>query len=159
MLYLIVLMQICYCGTWADWIDPLGICSKQTGSAMKINSIRSRKDCARALKRIECLMELNPSVKSPEGEELDILVTLVDSYEDKHFPIEAPDPIEAIKFRMEQMGLSRRDMVKYIGNRGRVSEILNRRRSLSITMIRTLTRELNIPAEVLVREYGLRNNT
>ena len=87
-----------------------------------------------------------------EGDELDVLATLVDAYETKHFPIDAADPIEAIIFRMEQTGMDRKDLEPYIGSRARVSEILNRRRGLSLKMIRTLHSELKIPLEVLIGE-------
>ncbi len=86
-----------------------------------------------------------------EGDRLDILATLIDAYEAKHHPIDPPDPIEAIKFRMEQQGLSRKDLEPIFGTRNRVAEILNRRRALSIAMIRRLHDELGIPAEVLIR--------
>jgi HTH-type transcriptional regulator/antitoxin HigA len=85
-----------------------------------------------------------------EGDELDVLATLVDAYETKHFPIESPDPIEAIQFRMEQMGMERKDLEPFIGSRARVSEVLNGRRGLSLKMIRSLHQELKIPLEVLV---------
>jgi HTH-type transcriptional regulator/antitoxin HigA len=89
-----------------------------------------------------------------EGDELDVLATLVDAYETKHFPIESPDPIEAIQFRMEQMGMERKDLEPFIGSRARVSEVLNGRRGLSLKMIRSLHRELKIPLEVLVGPTG-----
>jgi HTH-type transcriptional regulator/antitoxin HigA len=85
-----------------------------------------------------------------EGDELDVLATLVDAYEAKHFPIESADPIEAIVLRMDQTGMDRKDLEPYIGSRARVSEILNRRRGLSLKMIRTLHSELKIPLEVLI---------
>ena len=85
-----------------------------------------------------------------EGDELDVLVTLVEAYEDRHFPIADPDPVAAIEFRMEQMGLSRKDLEPVLGSRGRVSEVLNGRRALSIQMIRRLNRELGIPLESLI---------
>ena len=85
-----------------------------------------------------------------EGDELDVLATLVDAYEATHFPISSPDPIEAIAFRMEQMEMDRKDLEPFIGSRARVSEVLNRRRGLSLNMIRALHKELKIPLEVLV---------
>lgn len=88
---------------------------------------------------------------APEGDRLDVLATLIDAYEALHFPMDPPDPIEAIKFRMEQQGLSRKDLEPMIGGRGRVAEVLNRRRSLSIDMIRRLHDELGISADVLIR--------
>jgi HTH-type transcriptional regulator/antitoxin HigA len=87
---------------------------------------------------------------TPEGDELDLLVTLVESYEMKHHPIPPPDPIDAIKFRMEQMGMNKADMVKYLGSQSRVSEILNRKRSLTLKMVRSLCKGLKIPAEILI---------
>ena len=91
---------------------------------------------------------------TPEGDELEVLATLVDVYEGEHFPIDAPDPIEAIKFRMEQMGLDRKDLEPFLGSRARVSEILNRRRGLSLAMIRSLHENLDIPLEALIGREG-----
>jgi HTH-type transcriptional regulator/antitoxin HigA len=88
---------------------------------------------------------------TPEGDRLDILATLIDAYEDKHFPVDPPDPIDAIEFRMEQEGLTRKDLEEMIGTRTRVAEVLNRRRGLSINMIRRLHDRLGIPAEILIR--------
>lgn len=88
---------------------------------------------------------------TPKGDRLDVLATLIDAYEAEHFPMDPPDPIDAIKFRMEQQGLTRRDLEPLIGTRTRVAEVLNRKRNLSITMIRRLHAKLGIPAEVLIR--------
>ncbi|MBO0765693.1 MAG: helix-turn-helix domain-containing protein [Hyphomicrobiaceae bacterium] len=88
---------------------------------------------------------------TPKGDRLDILITLIEAYEDEHYSMNLPDPIEAIKFRMEQQGLTRKDLEPMIGSRTRVAEVLNRKRNLSIAMIRRLNEELGIPAEVLVR--------
>lgn len=88
---------------------------------------------------------------TPEGDRLDVLATLIDVYEGKAHPMDAPDPVEAILFRMEQQGLTRKDLEPMIGRRGRVAEVLNRRRNLSIDMIRNLHDQLGIPAEVLIR--------
>lgn len=88
---------------------------------------------------------------TPEGDRLDVLATLIDAYEAARFPIDPPDPVEAIKFRMEQQGLTRKDLEPLIGSRIRVAEVLNRRRSVSIAMIRRLHETLGIPAEVLIR--------
>jgi HTH-type transcriptional regulator / antitoxin HigA len=93
---------------------------------------------------------------TPRGDRLDVLATLIDVYETEHYPMKAPDPIEAIKFRMEQQGLTRKDLEKILGSRMRVSEVLNRRRGLSIEMIRKLHAKLNIPAEVLIAPARLR---
>ena len=115
---------------------------------MTIRPIRNSSDHESALKRIQALMLAKPG--TDDGDELDVLATLVDAYEAKNFPIESPDPIEAIKFRMEQMGLERKDLEPFIGSRARVSEVLNKRRSLSLKMIRTLHEELDIPLEALI---------
>jgi HTH-type transcriptional regulator/antitoxin HigA len=101
-----------------------------------------------ALRRIEALISAKPGTE--QGDELDVLATLAEAYEQKQFPIEAADPVEAILFRMEQQGLSRKDLEPLIGSRHRVSEILNRKRNLSLDMIRRLHQGLDIPLEVLV---------
>ena len=117
---------------------------------MEIKPIRNESDSRKALKRIEALWEASPG--SAEHDELEIWTTLVEAYEERHHPIDPPDPIEAIRFRMEQLGLSRKDLEPYIGSRGRVSEVLGRKRGMSLTMIRKLHRGLGIPAEVLLAE-------
>jgi HTH-type transcriptional regulator/antitoxin HigA len=122
---------------------------------MDIKPIRTRKDHEAALKRIEALMDLEPRKDTLDGDELDVLATLVEAYEDKHFPIDPPDPIEAILSQMEQLGMDRSDLVPMIGGRGRVSEVLNKKRPLSINMIRSISVGMNIPVDVLVREYEL----
>ena len=119
---------------------------------MTIRPIKNSSDHESALKRIQALMLSKPG--TDEGDELDVIATLVDSYESTHFPIESPDPIEAIKFRMEQMGLERKDLEPFIGSRARVSEVLNKRRGLSLKMIRALHEELNIPLEALIGREG-----
>ncbi|MGB5408930.1 MAG: transcriptional regulator [Thiogranum sp.] len=115
---------------------------------MDIRPIKSTQDYERALARVDELMDAEPD--TPEGDELDVLVTLVESYENKHFPIESPDPVEAILFRMEEMDLMRKDLEPYIGSRHRVSEVLNRKRELSLNMIRRLHEGLGIPLENLI---------
>lgn len=115
---------------------------------MEIKPIKTEQDYQSALSRIEDLWGAEKN--TPEGDEFDLLVTLVESYELKHYPIAPPDPIDAIKFRMEQMGLTKTDMEKYLGSQSRVSEILNRKRSLSLKMIKSLYKGLKIPAEVLL---------
>ena len=115
---------------------------------MTIRPIRNEKDHAAALRRIEALMDAEPGTAA--GDELDVLATLVEAYEDRHFPIDEPDPIEAIRFRMEQDGLTRRDLQRFIGPRGRVSEVLDRQRPLSLRKTRALHRELGIPLESLI---------
>jgi len=118
---------------------------------MNIKPIKTKRDHQAALKRIEALWDAKP--KTPEGDELDILATLVSSYEDSLFPIDKPMPIEAVKFRMDQMGLEAEDLKPYIGARSKVSEVLNLKRSLSLPMIRKLSVGLKIPAESLIQEY------
>lgn len=116
-----------------------------------IRPIRSAVDHPAALAEIERLMHARKG--TPEGDRLDVLVTLVEAWEARHFPIEAPDPIAAITFMMEQKGLVRRDLEPAIGSRARGAEILNRRRALTLPMIRTLSRLLDLPADVLVQPY------
>ena len=118
---------------------------------MDIRPIKTEKDYDSAIKRIEDLWGAKKDTL--KGDEFDLLVTLVESYETKHFPITPPDPIEAIKFRMEQMEMTKADMVQYLGSQSRVSEILNRKRKLTLNMIRKLKTALHIPTEVLVQEY------
>lgn len=115
---------------------------------MKIKPIRTDADHAAALRRIDSIMDALPG--TPEADELDVLATLVEAYEDRRFPIDDPDPLAAIEFRMDQLGLTRKDLEPLLGPRGRVSEVLNGRRALSIQMIRRLNRELGIPLESLV---------
>ena len=115
---------------------------------MNIHPIKTEKDYNSAISRIEKLW--GSKKDTPKGDELDLLVTLVESYEMTHYPIAPPDPIDAIKFRMEQMGLTNADMVQFLGSQSRVSEILNRKRHLSLSMIKSLYKELKIPAEILL---------
>jgi HTH-type transcriptional regulator/antitoxin HigA len=114
--------------------------------------IKNDRDYEAALEQIEKLMDAAPD--TPEGDELELLTTLVELYEEKHFPIDLPDPIEAIRFRMEQAGLKQQDLVPHVGSRSKVSEVLAGRRPLSLKMIRALHKGLGIPAEVLLREPG-----
>jgi HTH-type transcriptional regulator/antitoxin HigA len=99
---------------------------------------------------------MDAKANTAAGDRLDVLVTLAEAWEQKHYPIEAPDPVAAIRFAMEQRGLNRRDLEAYIGSRARVAEVLNHKRSLTLPMIRRLHRGLGIPAEVLIRDSGLR---
>jgi HTH-type transcriptional regulator/antitoxin HigA len=115
---------------------------------MEIRPIKTEQDYNSAIKRIEELWGAKKD--TPKGDELDLLVTLVESYEMKHYPIAPPDPIDAIKFRMEQMGMTKEDMVKYLGSQSRVSEILNRKRKLTLKMVKSLYKGLKIPAEILL---------
>lgn len=121
---------------------------------MDIKPIRSNRDYSNALRRIEKLLDADEG--SPEEEELEILSVLVEKWEDVHYPIGPPDPIAAIEFRMEQQGLSRKELESYLGSRQRVADILNRRRPLSVAMIRRLHEGLGIPAATLIRETPLR---
>jgi len=118
---------------------------------MEIKAIRTEADYLAALGEVSALIDLDPAADSHEGERLDILGILVQAYEAKHYPIDPPDPIEAIKFRMDQSGLSVKDLVPYIGPLNRVYEVLSYKRPLSLNMIRRLSEGLNIPAEVLIR--------
>jgi len=120
---------------------------------MTVTPIRNENDHKNALARIEQLFDAEPG--TPEGDELEVLITLVDYYEEKNFPIGLPDPVEAIKFRMEQQSLTDEDMVVYLGQRSRVSEILGYKRKLSLNMIRNLTNKLHIPVESLISDYKL----
>ena len=115
---------------------------------MTIFPIRTEEDYDKALMRIDTLM--NSDMGTTEGDELDILVTLVEAYEAKYYPMPVCDPIEAIKFRMEQMGLEAKDLTPIIGSRSKVSEVLNHKRQLSITMIRNLHAQLHVPYESLI---------
>src|SRR6185503_5738596 len=114
-----------------------------------VKPIRSEKDYEAALKEVERFWGAKNG--TPEGDRLDVLATLIDAYEAQHYPMDPPDPIEAIKFRMEQQGLTRRDLEEIIGTRTRIAEVLNRKRPLSINMIRRLHERLGISAEVLIR--------
>jgi HTH-type transcriptional regulator/antitoxin HigA len=118
---------------------------------MDIRPIRTEADHKAALKEVSRLMEEDPDIGTPDGDRLDVLATLVQAYETKHFPIDLPDPIEAIKFRMEQAGLTPKDLEPMIGRRNRVYEVLNRKRSLTLPMIWKLHQELGIPAENLIQ--------
>ena len=117
---------------------------------MEIHPVKTEADYESALEEIDRLW--GSPEGSADGDRLDVLLVLVESYESKHHAIDLPDPIEAIKFRMEQMNLTRKDLEALIGSRGRVSEVLNRKRSLSLPMIRRLHSSLHIPLESLVRE-------
>ena len=120
---------------------------------MNIKPIRNEDDLALAFKRLEAIFQADEGTE--EADEMEVLVTLVEAYENKHYPINAPDPIDAIKFRMEQQGLTPRDLEVYIGSSGRVSEVLNRKRSLSLRMIKRLHDGLRIPYESLMSAaYG-----
>lgn len=117
---------------------------------MDIKPIKTDNDYRAALKEVETLMTAESG--TPEGEKLDVLVTLIEAYERNHFPLDLPDPIEAIKFEMEQKGLTVKDLEPMIGKSNRVYEILNRKRSLTLKMIWKLHHELGIPAESLIKQ-------
>ena len=120
---------------------------------MRIKPIKSEADYDAALTAIDRLMGATPG--TPEGDELDILVTLVEAYEAAHWAIEAPDPISAIEHVMEARGLRQKDLAAVIGSQPRASEVLNRRRPLTLPMIRALSAQWNLPADLLVHEYNL----
>jgi len=117
---------------------------------MEIRPIRTKSDYRAALKEIEALMAAQRD--TPEGERLDVLVTLVEAYENKHYRLDLPDPVEAIKFRMEQKGMTPKDLVPMIGQINRVYEILNHRRPLTLAMIQRLHSGLGVPAESLIKQ-------
>jgi HTH-type transcriptional regulator / antitoxin HigA len=120
---------------------------------MELRPIKTDADYQAALKRLEEIFDAK--LGSPESDELDILGLMVDDYENKHYPIEAPDPIEAIKIRMEEMHLKQVDLIPDIGGKSRVSEILNRKRRLTVDMIRKLSIRLNLSASLLIKDYQL----
>jgi HTH-type transcriptional regulator/antitoxin HigA len=117
---------------------------------MEIRPIHTKAEYRASLKRVSVLMDLDPDVNTPDGNELEVLLILVERYEDEHYPVEKPDPIEAIRFRMEQSGMTVADLRPYIGPSHRVYEVLNRTRPLSLAMIRKLHEGLKIPADVLI---------
>lgn len=120
---------------------------------MKIKPIKSEKDYQKALSRLEIIFDAEPDTK--EGDEAEILSLLIENYENEHFQIDPPDPIEAIKFRMEQMNLKQKDLIGIIGGKSRVSEVLNKKKKLTVEMIRELEHHLKIPSSVLILEYEL----
>lgn len=120
---------------------------------MRLKPIKSEQDYEIALRRLEEIFDSLENTK--DGDEADILSMLIETYENQHFPIEAPDPIEAIKIRMEEMNLKQKDLVGIIGGKSRVSEILNKKKRLTVDMIRELERILHISASVLVTNYQL----
>jgi HTH-type transcriptional regulator/antitoxin HigA len=120
---------------------------------MNIKPIKSETDYRQALKRLEEIFDA--PIGTAESDEADIIGLLVDEYEKKNYPIEAPDPIEAIKIRMEELQLKQVDLIEVIGSKSRVSEILNRKRKLTIEMIRNLTKRLNLSSDLLINDYQL----
>ena len=117
--------------------------------------LENKKQYEAALKRIEILMDSNPSPKTDAGKEMKLLLYLVEKYEDENYPIGLPDPIEAIKTRMDELNLDPKDLISAIGDKGTVSKVLNRRIPLSLRMIRKLSEKLQLPAEVLIQEAKL----
>ncbi len=117
---------------------------------MNMHPIRTEADYDKTLERIDALMEIDPALGTPLSDELEILVMLVEKYEEKYWKIDIPDPIEAIKYRMEEMGLRQKDLIPILGSKSKVSEVLNRKIGLSLTMISNLSSKLHIPLEVLV---------
>jgi HTH-type transcriptional regulator/antitoxin HigA len=122
---------------------------------MNISPIRNDNDYQKALDRLEDIFDAKRGTK--EGDELEILAILIDNYENENFPIDMPDPISAIKFRMEQMGLKQKDLVDMIGFKSRVSEVMNRKRKLTLDMIRKLNVQLRIPTDILIQDYSSDN--
>jgi HTH-type transcriptional regulator/antitoxin HigA len=120
---------------------------------MDIRPIKTEEDYEWALAEIDCLFDAEPG--TPQSDKLDILVTLVEAYENENEPMPLPDPIEAIKYWMESRDLNRSDLEPYIGTRGRIAEVLNRKRPLTLRMIRNLENYLGIPADILIQEYPL----
>lgn len=120
---------------------------------MNIRLIRTEEEYQEALKRLENLFDAKAG--TAESDEADILGLMIDEYEKKHYPIEAPDPIQAIKIRMEEMDLKQTDLADALGGKNRVSEILNRKRKLTLEMIRNLTKRLNLSPDVLIKDYKL----
>lgn len=120
---------------------------------MNIKPIKTEKDYQKSLKRLEMIFDALPNTK--DGDEAEILSLLIENYENQYYPIEAPDPIEAIKIRMEEMNIKQKDLVGIIGGKSRVSEVLNRKKRLTVDMIRELEKILHISASVLVNNYQL----
>jgi len=123
---------------------------------MEIKPIKSETDHKQALERVNQLWKAEPG--TPEGDELEVLLTLIEFYEARAFPIEPVDPVEAIKFRMEQLELDAADLVPLLGQRSRVSEVLNKKRKLTISMIRKLHKNLSIPLDCLIKDYELQES-
>jgi len=120
---------------------------------MSITPLKTENDYKIALKKMELLFDA--PIGTPESDEADMIGLLIEEYEKKHYPIEVPDPIEAIKIRMEEMQLKQKDLIPVIGSSSRVSDILNRKRKLTIAMIRNLNRQLNISSKILINDYEL----
>jgi len=130
---------------------PNAFSNDQQEFDMSIKPIKTQKDYKAALQRLEMIFDATPG--SAQGDELEILGILIDNYEKNHYPIDYPDPIEAIKFRMEQLGYTQNDLAKIVGLKSRASEILNKKRKLTLEMVRQLHTGLNIPTNVLIQNY------
>jgi len=122
---------------------------------MTLKPIKNEIEYDLALNRVDELMEINPKLDTPLSDELEVLVLLIEKYEEQHWAINEPDPIDAIKIRMEQMNLKQKDLVPYIGNASKVSELLNKKISLSLNMITSLANGLKLPVEILVPKHNL----
>lgn len=120
---------------------------------MNIKPIKSHQDYQKALKQLEDIFDAPEG--SPESDEANILAMMIDEYEKENHPVDTPDPIEAIRIRMEEMNLKQKDLIPEIGGRGRVSEVLNRKRPLTVGMIRRLSEKLDLPADILIQDYTL----
>jgi HTH-type transcriptional regulator/antitoxin HigA len=120
---------------------------------MKLKIIQTEDDYSKALKRLDLIFDAPPNSK--EGEEAEILSMLIENYEDKHYHIDAPDPIEAIKIRMEEMDLKQKDLVGIVGSKSNVSEVLNKKKKLTLPNIRNLEKKLKLPASILISDYKL----
>ena len=118
---------------------------------MTLKLLKTKKDYQAALDRLEIIFDAKPGTS--QGDELEVLGILIDNYEQEHYPIDFPDPIEAIKFRMEQLGYNQSDLANVVGLKSRASEILNKKRKLTLDMIRNLHSTLNIPTDVLIQTY------
>lgn len=118
---------------------------------MNIKPIKSNKSYQEALNRLDIIFDASPGTS--QGDELEVLSILIDHYEKEKFPIDFPDPVEAIKFRMEQLGLKQKDLADIVGHKSRISEILNRKRKLTLDMVRKISESLSIPTELLIKEY------
>jgi len=123
-------------------------------SFMEIKLIKNEKEYQQALKRLDLLFDAPAG--TPQGDEADVLALLIEDYEEKHFEIEEPDPIKAIRIRMEEMNLKQVDLIEEMGGKNRVSEVLNHKRKLTLEMIRNLSKRLNLSTELLVRDYELK---
>jgi len=122
---------------------------------MLLKPINNEKEYDDALARVDELMELNPTLGTLQSDELEVLVLLIEKYEEQNWAIAIPDPIEAIKYRMEEMNLKQKDLIPYVGNKSKVSEVLNRKIALSLAMIRNLSQGLHIPLEILVQPFSV----